>query len=211
MSANGAGERQNAYRLDGASNTDPYYQENQSFPFPDALQEFSIQTSNYSAQHGNNAGAVVNVVTRSGTNSFHGGAFEYIRDRKFNSKDYFAAEKDFLKRNQYGGFVGGPIRTKQHVLLRRLAAHAHHEQGFGAHPVRADGGAARAAISRTARRRVRSSISPTTGSRVTRTTRFLPSEWDPAAVKVFAALPTSTARTVASTFRGAPTRTPTSS
>jgi len=110
ISANGAGERQNAYRLDGASNTDPYFQENQSFPFPDALQEFSIQTSNYSAAYGNNAGAVVNVVTRSGTNNFHGGAFEYVRDRTFNSKGYFDAQKDFLKRNQYGGFAGGPIR-----------------------------------------------------------------------------------------------------
>ena len=138
VSANGAGERQNAYRLDGASNTDPYYQENQSFPFPDALQEFSIQTSNYSAQHGNNAGAVVNVVTRSGTNSFHGGAFEYIRDRKFNAKNYFSPEKDFLKRNQYGGFGGRSDSPQQHVLLRRLAADAHHEQGVGLDPVRAD-------------------------------------------------------------------------
>jgi hypothetical protein len=110
ISANGAGERQNAYRLDGASNTDPYFQENQSFPFPDALQEFSIQTSNYSAVYGGNAGAVVNVVTRSGTNSFHGGAFEYVRDRAFNSKNFFAADRDFLKRNQHGGFLGGPIR-----------------------------------------------------------------------------------------------------
>ena len=110
ISANGAGDEQNSYRLDGMSNTDSYFQENQSFPFPDALQEFSIQTSNYSASYGNNAGAVVNVVTRSGTNSFHGGAFEYLRDRRFNSKGYFAAEKDFLKRNQHGGFIGGPIR-----------------------------------------------------------------------------------------------------
>ena len=110
ISANGAGDEQNSYRLDGISNTDSYFQENQSFPFPDALQEFSIQTSNYSASYGNNAGAVVNVVTRSGTNAFHGGAFEYLRDRQFNAKGFFAAEKDFLKRNQYGGFIGGPIR-----------------------------------------------------------------------------------------------------
>jgi hypothetical protein len=110
ISANGAGDEQNSYRLDGMSNTDSYFQENQSFPFPDALQEFSIQTSNYSASYGNNAGAVVNVVTRSGTNNFHGGAFEYLRDRQFNSKGYFAAEKDFLKRNQHGGYIGGPIR-----------------------------------------------------------------------------------------------------
>jgi hypothetical protein len=109
ISSNGAGARQNAYRLDGASNTDPYFQENQSFPFPDAIQEFSIQTSNYSAAHGGNAGAVVNVVTRSGTNDFHGGGFEYLRDRTFNARGFFAKEKDFLKRNQYGGFAGGPI------------------------------------------------------------------------------------------------------
>ena len=52
----------------------------------------------------------MNVVTRSGTNNFHGGAFEYLRDRQFNATGFFAAEKDFLKRNQYGGFAGGPIR-----------------------------------------------------------------------------------------------------
>lgn len=110
ISANGAGPRQNSYRLDGASNTDSYFHENQSFPFPDALQEFSIQTSNYTAVQGGNAGAMVNVVTRSGTNNFHGGAFEYFRDRKFNAKGFFEKEKDSLKRNQYGGFAGGPIK-----------------------------------------------------------------------------------------------------
>jgi hypothetical protein len=110
ISANGAGDRQNAYRLDGASNTDPYFQENQSFPFPDALQEFSIQTSNYSAQFGNNAGAVVNVVTRSGTNSFHGGAFEYFRDRTFNQRA-FSAQKDFL--NAITAACGRPDPAQQ--------------------------------------------------------------------------------------------------
>ncbi len=142
ISANGAGERQNSYRLDGANNTDPYFQENQSFPFPDALQEFSIQTSNYSASQGNNAGAVVNVVTRSGTNTFHGGAFEYLRDRQFNSKGFFAAEKDYLSRNQYRRVWGRPNQEEQHVLLRRLAAHENHEPRIGAHQVRPHGGSA---------------------------------------------------------------------
>jgi len=98
-----------SFRLDGTSHSDPYYQQNQPFPFPDALQEFSIQTSNYSAAQGNSAGAVVNAVTRSGTNALHGGAFGYLRDRKFTAKNYFNPEKDFLKRKQYGGFAGGPI------------------------------------------------------------------------------------------------------
>jgi len=110
LSANGTPTgRQTAYKLDGASNTDFYFQENQTFPFPDALQEFSIQTSNYSAATGNNAGAVVNVVTRSGTNEFHGGAFEFVRNRVFNARNFFAREADFLKRNQFGAFGGGPV------------------------------------------------------------------------------------------------------
>jgi hypothetical protein len=109
LSSNGSQARQVAFKLDGVSNTDFYFQENQTFPFPDALQEFSIQTSNYSAAHGNNAGAVVNVVTRSGTNDFHGGAFEFARNRVFNARNFFARERDFLKRNQFGAFGGGPV------------------------------------------------------------------------------------------------------
>ena len=109
LSSNGSQGRQVAFRLDGVSNTDFYFQENQTFPFPDALQEFSIQTSNYSAAQGNSAGAVVNVVTRSGTNEFHGGVFEFVRNRVFNARNFFARESDFLKRNQFGAFGGGPI------------------------------------------------------------------------------------------------------
>ena len=110
LSTNGTESRQVSFRLDGTSHTDPYFQQNQPFPFPDALQEFSIQTSNYSAAQGNSAGAVVNAVTRSGTNDFHGGAFGYLRDRTFNARNFFSAEKDFLKRQQSGGFLGGPIQ-----------------------------------------------------------------------------------------------------
>src|SRR6266516_903453 len=110
LSTNGTEARQVSFRLDGTSHTDPYFQQNQPFPFPDALQEFSIQTSNYSAAQGNSAGAVVNAVTRSGTNDFHGGGFGYLRDRTFNARNFFSAEKDFLKRRQEGGFLGGPIQ-----------------------------------------------------------------------------------------------------
>ena len=91
LSTNGTESRQVSFRLDGTSHTDPYFQQNQPFPFPDALQEFSIQTSNYSAAQGNSAGAVVNAVTRSGTNDFHGGAFGYLRDRTFNARELLLA------------------------------------------------------------------------------------------------------------------------
>src|SRR5215813_441982 len=72
ISANGARQNQISYQLDGGNNVDEYTNVNQPFPMPDALQEFSVQTSNYSAQYGQNAGGVVNVITKSGTNSFHG-------------------------------------------------------------------------------------------------------------------------------------------
>jgi hypothetical protein len=113
LSTNGTESRQVSFRLDGTSHTDPYFQQNQPFPFPDALQEFSIQTSNYSAAQGNSAGAVVNAVTRSGTNQFHGGAFGFFRDNTFNARNYFSPAKDFLKRKQYGGFGGGPIQRNK--------------------------------------------------------------------------------------------------
>src|SRR5437870_2386670 len=110
LSTNGTESRQVSFRLDGTSHTDPYFQQNQPFPFPDAVQEFSIQTSNYSAAQGNNAGAIVNVVTRSGSNDLHGGAFEFVRNRVFNARNFFSPTQDFLKRNQFGAYGGGPVR-----------------------------------------------------------------------------------------------------
>jgi len=109
IAVNGARPDQIGYNLDGTNNEDLMSNVNLPFPFPDALQEFSVQTNSFDAQYGNNAGAVVNVVTRSGTNKFHGDLFEFVRNREFNAKGYFADKKDPLKRNQFGGTVGGPI------------------------------------------------------------------------------------------------------
>jgi hypothetical protein len=84
---------------------------NQPFPFPDALQEFSVQTSNYSAEYGENAGGEVSVIAKSGTNSFHGDAFEFVRNPAFNAQNFFATPTtpDRIKRNQFGGTLGGPV------------------------------------------------------------------------------------------------------
>jgi len=109
ISANGSRQNQISYMLDGGNNVDEYTNVNAPFPFPDALQEFSVQTSNYSAQYGQNAGAVVNIVTKSGTNGFHGDLFEFDRNAVFNARNFFSSKRDALKRNQYGGTVGGPI------------------------------------------------------------------------------------------------------
>jgi len=115
ISANGSRQNQVSYQLDGGNYVDEYTNVNQPFPFPDALQEFSVQTSNYSAEYGQNAGAVVNVITKSGTNNFHGDVFEFLRNSVFNARNFFAplnlkdGGRDQLKRNQFGGTVGGPI------------------------------------------------------------------------------------------------------
>ncbi|MFN2581438.1 MAG: carboxypeptidase regulatory-like domain-containing protein, partial [Candidatus Dormibacteria bacterium] len=105
-----------AYVLDGAMHNNPQDNLNMPFPFPDALQEFSVATSGLSAQNGVHSGAAVNAVTKSGTNRFSGNGFEFVRDRRFNSKNPFSAigpdgkrVDDGLNRNQFGGTLGGPL------------------------------------------------------------------------------------------------------
>jgi hypothetical protein len=136
ISANGTRGDQTSYLLDGGDYMDTYTNVNQPFPFPDELAEFSVQTSNYTAEYGNNAGAVVNVITNSGTNAFHGDAFDYIRNPVFNAKNYLAPT-DVIKRNQYGGTVGGPIKKNklfffagyQREALRNISSTTQHMPG----------------------------------------------------------------------------------
>ncbi|MDR3792292.1 MAG: carboxypeptidase regulatory-like domain-containing protein [Terracidiphilus sp.] len=108
-SANGTLPNQSNYLLDGGNNVDEMTNVNGPFPFPDALQEFSVQTSNYNAEFGQSAGAVVNIVTKSGGNAFHGDAFEFIRNGYFNARPYFATVADNMHRHQFGGTIGGPV------------------------------------------------------------------------------------------------------
>ena len=97
------------YMLDGAEHTDTFTNVNLPFPFPDALQEFSVETSTLPARNGMHPGGVVNVVTKSGTNDIHGDLFEFLRNGDLNARNYFAATHDSLKRNQFGGTAGGKI------------------------------------------------------------------------------------------------------
>ena len=121
FSVNGARGNEVNFRLDGSTHMDNVTNLNATYPNPDALQEFSVQTSNYSAQYGNFGGAVVNVVTRSGSNKLHGSSsFEFVRNGAMNARNFFAAQSDNLKRNQYGGTVGGPAIRDPLVLLWQL-------------------------------------------------------------------------------------------
>ena len=106
---NGSREGQTSYILDGAPFLNQYYNTNLPFPFPDSLQEFSVQTSNYSARYGGNAGGVTNVITKSGTNSLHGDLFEYNRNKAYNAANAFTRVVDSLHRNDFGGTIGGPV------------------------------------------------------------------------------------------------------
>src|SRR5262249_36009896 len=97
------------YVMDGGTHNDPINNLGLPLPFPDALQEFKVETSALPAQYGHHGSGAVNVVTKSGTNDFHGDAFEFVRNGIFNARDFFAPVRDSLKRNQFGGTLGGPI------------------------------------------------------------------------------------------------------
>ena len=109
-SINGSRSNSNNYVLDGGDNHDPYFNTPAVFPSPDALEEFSIQTNSYSAEFGRNAGALLNAVTKSGTNLFHGTVFEFLRNEKLNARNFFANTVPPFRRNQFGGTLGGPVQ-----------------------------------------------------------------------------------------------------
>jgi hypothetical protein len=104
-SLNGVG-----YFLDGTQYNNPFDATNLPFPFPDALQEFKVETSTLTAQNGMHSAAAINAVVKSGTNKIHGDVFEFLRNGDMNARNFFALKRDTLKRNQYGGTVGGPIK-----------------------------------------------------------------------------------------------------
>jgi hypothetical protein len=108
------------YLMDGGTYNDPFNNLNLPTPFPDAIEEFNVQTSALPAQYGLHTGGAINIATKSGTNQFHGDAFEFVRNSAFNAKDYFSVTpktpnglSDGLKRNQFGGTIGGPIKQNK--------------------------------------------------------------------------------------------------
>ncbi|MGP8244541.1 MAG: carboxypeptidase regulatory-like domain-containing protein [Bryobacteraceae bacterium] len=98
------------FMMDGGDNNHNYSNVNLPFPFPDAIQEFNVQTSGLSARYGLHPGGTMNVVTKSGTNQYHGDLFEFLRNGDVDARNFFAATHDSLRRNQFGGTVGGPVR-----------------------------------------------------------------------------------------------------
>jgi Carboxypeptidase regulatory-like domain/TonB-dependent Receptor Plug Domain len=128
VNVNGSGSDQNNYMMDGASITNyasggaaqSGYFPGIGIPNPDAIQEFKVQTAQYDASYGRNPGASINVVTKGGTNEFHGAAWEFFRNNALDANDFFfkqqqlaagqANEPQTLRQNQFGGTIGGPVK-----------------------------------------------------------------------------------------------------
>jgi hypothetical protein len=101
------------YIMDGGTHNDPFNNLNLPTPFPDALQEFKVETSALPARYGHHAASAVNLVTKSGTNNFRGTVFDFVRNYHFNARNALATTRDSLRRNQFGGTLGGPLATSK--------------------------------------------------------------------------------------------------
>jgi hypothetical protein len=117
ISTGGGRDTENEVRFDGAPNASPLQNTLFNLPSPDALQEFKVETSNFSAEYGRFGGGLFVAVTRAGTNQLHGSAWEYLRNTDLNARNFFSTAKPDLKQNQFGFTLGGPIiRNKTFVF-----------------------------------------------------------------------------------------------
>jgi hypothetical protein len=113
ISVAGGGGNTTLWRFDGGDNQDYMANGNLPYPFPDAVGEFAVESTDLGAQDGGHVGGMVNVVTKSGTNQYHGSAFEFIRNNYIDATNFFSSVPDTLHQNQYGGTFGGPIKRNK--------------------------------------------------------------------------------------------------
>src|SRR5262249_4603421 len=109
FSVHGHNPTYNQYLFDGIPGKEAAHQTNIFAPSVDSIEEIKVETANYSAEFGGEAGGFLNVVTNSGTNSVHGALFEFVRNDYWDARDSFADRKAQLNRNTFGGTIGGPI------------------------------------------------------------------------------------------------------
>jgi carboxypeptidase family protein len=110
VSVNGGRGRSNNFSVNGGDSNDQFVNLPAVQPSPDSIQEFRVLTNTFDAEYGRNSGAVVNVVTKSGTNAFHGNVYEFFRNKVLNARNFFETDKADFKQNQFGGTFGGPIK-----------------------------------------------------------------------------------------------------
>jgi len=109
VSVNGGRGRSNNFSVNGGDSNDQFVNLPAVQPTPDSIEEFRVLTNTFDAEYGRNSGAVVNVVTKSGTNQLHGNFYEFFRNKVLNSRGFFDTEKPDSKQNQFGGTLGGPL------------------------------------------------------------------------------------------------------
>jgi hypothetical protein len=113
LSVDGQREASNGFLLNGITVQESAFSGAAAIPELDSISEFRILTNNFDAEYGNYSGGQINVVTKSGTNHFHGDAFEFLRNTDFDAKNFFSTSRDDYKQNQFGGTIGGPIRKEK--------------------------------------------------------------------------------------------------
>jgi len=109
VSVNGGRGRSNNFSVNGGDGNDLFVNSPAIQPTPDSIEEFRVLSNTFDAEYGRNSGAVINVVTKSGTNQWHGSVYEFLRNQMFNAKGYLDPRKPDDKQNQFGGTFGGPI------------------------------------------------------------------------------------------------------
>ena len=124
VSANGQRDFNNNYTLDGVNMTETRNPAPAFLPSVDALQEFNVLTGLYSAEHGTKAGAQVNIALKSGTNQLDDSVYEFHRNSVFDARNFFSPTDSPLKRNQFGGTVGGPILKTARFFSSPSTGHA---------------------------------------------------------------------------------------
>jgi hypothetical protein len=117
VSVNGGRGRANNYQVNGGDANDVFVNLPAIQPSPDAIEEFRIITNTFDAEFGRNSGAVVNVVTKSGTNELHGDFYEFLRNKVLNSRNFFDTTKGDFKQNQFGATLGGPIKKDKTFIF----------------------------------------------------------------------------------------------
>lgn len=134
VTVNGGRGRSNNYSVNGGDGNDLFANLPAVQPSPDSIEEFRVITNSFDAEYGRNSGAVVNVVTKSGTNDLHGSVFEFLRNKALNSKGFYDPVKPDFIQNQFGGTIGGPIKRDKTFIFgsyegRRI------KQGTSSNPV----------------------------------------------------------------------------
>jgi hypothetical protein len=113
LSINGQTESSNGFTVNGADVNEKIYQQTSIIPNLDSIAEFRILTSNFNAEYGNYSGGQIMVVTKSGTNQFHGDAFDFLRNDAFDSRNFYEPSVGSYRQNQFGGTLGGPVRRNK--------------------------------------------------------------------------------------------------